>query len=57
MKKKIYYRTHNALPQAVLASQNENGSWTVENEAKTVSVALNEDGFRYAYRVSALVEK
>lgn len=48
--KKIYYRTHNVHPQAVLASQNENGSWTVENEAETVSVALNDDGFRYAYR-------
>lgn len=48
--KKIYYRAHNVHPRAVLASQNENGSWTVENEAKTVSVALNEDGFRYAYR-------
>lgn len=48
--KKIHYRNHNALPKAVLASQNENGSWTVENETKTVSVALNDDGFRYAYR-------
>ncbi|MCG7272840.1 hypothetical protein MHJ82_00580 [Corynebacterium afermentans] len=48
--KKIYYRTHNVHPRAVLASQDENGSWTVENEAKTVSVALNEDGFRDAYR-------
>lgn len=48
--KKIYYSAHNVHPRAVLASQNENGSWTVENEAKTVSVALNEDGFRYAYR-------
>lgn len=48
--KKIYYRNHNALPKAVLASQDENGSWTVENKARTLSVALNEDGFRYEYR-------
>ena len=48
--KKIYYSAHNVHPRAMLESQNENGSWTVENEAKTVSVALNEDGFRYAYR-------
>lgn len=48
--KKIYYSAHNVHPRAVLASQNENGSWTVENEAEKVSVALNEDGFRYAYR-------
>lgn len=48
--KKIYYRNHNALPKAVLASQDENGSWTVENKARTLSLALNEDGFRYEYR-------
>ena len=48
--KKIYYRNHNALPQAVLASQNENGSWTVEKQAVAGSIPLNEDGFRYAYR-------
>ena len=48
--KKIYSRNHNALPKAVLASQNENGSWTVEKQAVAGSVALNEDGFRYAYR-------
>lgn len=47
--KKIYYRNHNALPKAVLATRNDNGSWDVENEAETVSVALNEDGFRCAY--------
>lgn len=48
--KKIYYRNHNALPQAVLASQNENGSWTVEKQAVAGSIPLNDDGFRYAYR-------
>lgn len=48
--KKIYYRNHNALPKAVLASQNENGSWTVEKQAVAGSIPLNEDGFRYAYR-------
>ena len=48
--KKIYYSAHNVHPRAVLASRNDNGTWTVENEAETVSVALNEEGFRYAYR-------
>lgn len=48
--KKIYYRNHNALPKAVLASQNENGSWTVEKQAVAGSVPLDEDGFRYEYR-------
>lgn len=48
--KKIYYRNHNALPKAVLASQNENGSWTVEKQAVAGAVPLGEDGFRYAYR-------
>ena len=48
--KKIYYSVHNIHPRAVLASKIDNGSWTVENEAKTVSIPLNEDGFRYAYR-------
>lgn len=48
--KKIYYSAHNVHPRAVLAIKNDNGSWTVENEAKTVSVALDEDRFRYAYR-------
>lgn len=48
--KKIYYSAHKVHPRAVLASQNNNGSWTVENEAQTVSVALSDDGFRSAYR-------
>lgn len=48
--KKLYYRAHNVHPRAVLATCHDNGSWTVENEAETVSVALNDDGFRYAYQ-------
>ncbi|MDK4309953.1 hypothetical protein [Corynebacterium accolens] len=55
--KKIYYRTHNALPQTVLASQDDNGTWTVENEAETVSIPLNEDGFRSAYRDEWLTDQ
>ena len=48
--KKIYYSAHSVHPRAVLASKTDSDSWTVENEAKMVSVPLNEDGFRYAYR-------
>ena len=46
----IYYRVHNAHPKAVIAAQRDDGSWTIENEAKVLSVALNEEGFRYEYR-------
>lgn len=45
----VFYRTNSAFPKAVVAEQNDNGYWVIENEAEEVSTPLPDERFKSQY--------